>query len=90
MSDNDEPKRPVLHLFQGGKSRRFDVKAALERLNARLTSHSNPALPLMSRNAADKALNMHEGCDPLQCSTRVAAEIVIREDYRWFRERGLR
>ncbi|WP_040864351.1 hypothetical protein [Nocardia exalbida] len=89
MPDSDEPERPDLQLLQGGKSREFDVEAASARLHDRLTSHSNPALPLMNRDAADKAPDMREGCDPLQCSTRVAAEIVIRDDYRWFRERGM-
>ncbi|WP_067799936.1 hypothetical protein [Nocardia beijingensis] len=89
MPDSDEPERPALRLLQGGKSHRFDVEAAWARLYDRLTSHSNPTLPLMSRDAADKALDAHDGCDPLQCSTRVTAEIVTRDDYRWFRERGM-
>ncbi|MGW4719543.1 hypothetical protein [Nocardia sp. NPDC004260] len=89
MPDSDEPEHPGLQLLQGGKPRRFDIEAALARLHARLASHSNPTLPLMSRDAADKALDANGGCDPLQCSTRVAAVIVIRDDYRWFRDRGM-
>ncbi|MFF7942083.1 hypothetical protein ACFZC5_20410 [Nocardia gamkensis] len=89
MPDSDEPERAALELLQGGKSDRFDVDAALKRLHDRLTSHSNPALPLKSREAADKALDMHEQCDPLQCSTLVSAQLVIRDGYRWFRERGM-
>ncbi|MEW1737492.1 hypothetical protein AB0346_16215 [Nocardia beijingensis] len=88
MPDSERPERPALELIQGGKSGGLDVEAALAKLHDRLSSHSNPSLPLRSREAADKALDMHAGCDPLTCSTRVSAAIVSREDYRWFRERG--
>ncbi|MCC3326613.1 hypothetical protein [Nocardia abscessus] len=89
MTLADSAARPTLQLLQGGKSDRFDVEAALSRLLERLASHSNPGLPLMSRTAADKALDAHEDCDLLQCSTLVAAQLVIRDNYRWFRERGM-
>jgi hypothetical protein len=89
MPDSDEPERPALELLQSGKSDRFDVDAALKRLHDRLASHDNPSLPLMSREAADKAYRTHIDCDTAQCSTLVAAQIVIRDGYRWFRERGM-
>ncbi|WP_157171156.1 hypothetical protein [Nocardia araoensis] len=89
MPESEPPERPALELIPGAKSGGFDVEAALAKLHDRLSSHSNPSLPLLSREAADKALDTHGGCDPLTCSTRVSAAIVSREDYRWFRERGM-
>ncbi len=89
MTHADRDTHPTLTLIQGGRSSRFDVEAALARLLERLSSHNNPGLPLMSRTAADKAYEAHMDCDPLTCSTRVSAVIVIRDDYRWFRDRGM-
>ena len=49
--------------------------------------HDNPHWPVRSPTDAANALLLHGDC-PWHCSTRVAALIVSRDDYRYFRVRG--
>ncbi|MGK8489879.1 hypothetical protein [Nocardia asiatica] len=42
---------------------------------------------MSSRKNAIRALDLHRDCDHLSCATFVAAVIVSREDFRYFRER---
>ena len=48
--------------------------------------HDNPHWPVRSPTDAANALLLHEDC-PWHCSTRVAAIIVSRNDYQYFRDR---
>lgn len=48
-------------------------------------SHDNPHWPVSSPADARKALVLHHDCDYSSCTTLVAAVIVSREDYRFFR-----
>jgi len=49
--------------------------------------HDNPHWPVGSPEDAANALLIHGDC-PWHCSTRVAAIIVSRDDYQYFRNRG--
>ena len=49
--------------------------------------HDNPHWPVHSPTDAANALVLHDEC-PWHCSTRVAAIIVSRNDYQYFRARG--
>jgi len=49
--------------------------------------HDNPHWPVRSPVDAANALLLHDDC-PWHCSTRVAAIIVSRNDYQYFRDRG--
>ena len=51
--------------------------------------HDNPHWPVRSPVDAADALLLHSDC-PWHCSTRVAAIIVSRNDYQFFRDRGRR
>jgi hypothetical protein len=88
MRNSGTLMRDRLKLLQGGKSDEYDAEIGLDEFYRRW-AHSNPAWPVSSRKAAAQALRMHEGCDPLECSTWVAAVIVSRENYRYFRARGM-
>ncbi len=57
-----------------------------EPTDARLR-HDNPHWPVRSPGDAADALRLHDDC-PWHCSTRVAALIVSRDDYQYFRRRG--
>ncbi|MGK8505300.1 hypothetical protein [Nocardia asiatica] len=80
--------RHRLKLLQGGASDQYDAGIGLDEFYRRW-AHDNPAWPVSSRKAAVQAFMMHEDCDPLECSTRVAADIVSRDNYRYFRDRGM-
>ncbi|WP_159849017.1 hypothetical protein [Nocardia sp. CY41] len=56
----------------------------VEGLRSRL-AHDNPQWAVSSPANARKALALHYDCDYSSCATRVAAVIVSREDYRYFR-----
>lgn len=56
----------------------------VEELRSR-RAHDNPHWPVSSPANAAKALEMHCDCDYSACATLVAAVIVSREDYRYFR-----
>ena len=49
--------------------------------------HDNPHWPVRSPTDAANALLLHDEC-PWRCSTRVAAIIVSRNNYQYFRDRG--
>lgn len=49
--------------------------------------HDNPHWPTRSPEQAANALLLHGGCS-WHCSTKVAANIVSRNDYQYFRDRG--
>ncbi|WP_040800463.1 hypothetical protein [Nocardia higoensis] len=49
--------------------------------------HDNPHWPTRSPRDATSALLLHGEC-PWHCSTKVAAIIVTRNDYQYFRDRG--
>ena len=49
--------------------------------------HDNPHWPVRSPADAADALHLHDEC-PWHCSTRVAAIIVSRNNYQYFRDRG--
>ncbi|WP_174189137.1 hypothetical protein [Nocardia barduliensis] len=63
------------------RARRF-LRAA--ELRSRL-AHDNPHWAVSTPENARKALDLHHDCDFLSCTTLVAAVIVSREDYRYFR-----
>lgn len=48
--------------------------------------HDNPRWPVRSPADAAAALRIHDDC-PWHCATRVAAHIVSRDDYQYFRDR---
>ena len=48
--------------------------------------HDNPHWPVQSPTAAADALHLHGDC-PWHCSTRIAAIVVSRNDYQYFRDR---
>ncbi|MGW4091838.1 hypothetical protein [Nocardia sp. NPDC004750] len=50
-------------------------------------AHDNPHWPVSGRKNALRALDLHRACDYLTCSTFVAAVIVSRDDFRYFRDR---
>ncbi|MFG3616218.1 hypothetical protein [Nocardia sp. NPDC047654] len=56
----------------------------VEELRSRL-AHDNPKWAVSSPANARKALELHYNCDYSSCATLVAAVIVSREDYRYFR-----
>jgi len=49
--------------------------------------HDNPRWPTRSPRDAENALVLHDDC-AWHCSTKVAALLVTRNDYQYFRERG--
>ncbi|MBF6357414.1 hypothetical protein IU449_23175 [Nocardia higoensis] len=49
--------------------------------------HDNPHWPTRSPEHAANALLLHGGC-AWHCSTKVAALLVSRNDYQYFRDRG--
>jgi len=49
--------------------------------------HDNPHWPVRSPIDAANALLLHDEC-PWHCSTKVAALIVSRNGYQYFRDRG--
>ncbi|MBF6354929.1 hypothetical protein IU449_10295 [Nocardia higoensis] len=51
--------------------------------------HDNPHWPVRSPTDAANALLLHGGC-PWHCSTRVAALLVSRNDFQYFRNCGHR
>ncbi|MGK8521436.1 hypothetical protein ACRS6B_07685 [Nocardia asteroides] len=53
-------------------------------LRSRL-AHDNPRWAVSSPANARNALELHDDCDYASCATRVAAVIVSRENYRYFR-----
>lgn len=63
------------------RARRF---LRVEELRSRL-AHDNPQWAVSSPANARNALELHYDCDYSSCATRVAAVIVSREDYRYFR-----
>lgn len=48
--------------------------------------HDNPHWAVSSPNAAKTALEIHAGRHPLECSTKVAAVIVSRNNFQYFRQ----
>lgn len=48
-------------------------------------AHDNPHWPVSDPESARQALELHRDCDFLSCATLVAAVIVSRENYRYFR-----
>ncbi|WP_039794251.1 hypothetical protein [Nocardia araoensis] len=64
----------------------FGVRSlpAVAEFRSRL-AHDNPRWVVASPANARKALDLHGDCDFSRCSTLVAAVIVSREDYRYFR-----
>ncbi|MBF6335088.1 hypothetical protein IU450_04215 [Nocardia abscessus] len=56
----------------------------MEELRSRL-AHDNPKWVVTNPANARKALELHYNCDYSSCATLVAAVIVSREDYRYFR-----
>ncbi|MCC3327928.1 hypothetical protein [Nocardia abscessus] len=63
------------------RARRF-LRA--DELRSRL-AHDNPHWAVSTPDNAMQALELHYDCDYLSCTTLVAAVIVSREDYRYFR-----
>jgi hypothetical protein len=63
------------------RARRF---LRVEELRSRL-AHDNPKWAVSGPANARKALELHYTCDYSSCATLVAAVIVSREDYRYFR-----
>jgi hypothetical protein len=63
------------------RARRF---LRVEELRSRL-AHDNPKWAVSSPATARRALELHYNCDYSSCATLVAAVIVSREDYRYFR-----
>ncbi|MGK8525416.1 hypothetical protein ACRS6B_29465 [Nocardia asteroides] len=51
------------------------------------SAHDNPHWPVSSPENAIRALDLHRECDYSACSTFVAAVIVSRDDFRYFRDR---
>ncbi|MBF6163525.1 hypothetical protein IU486_01900 [Streptomyces gardneri] len=51
-------------------------------------AHDNPHWPVSSRKNAIRALDLHCDCDYSTCSTFVAAVIVSRDNFRYFRDRA--
>jgi len=83
--DNPPPEavRPigaVIPIGQAPSARRHQATADELR-------HDNPHWPVRSPTDAANALLLHGDC-PWHCSTRVAAIIVSRDDYQYFRVRG--
>ncbi|MFE7798789.1 hypothetical protein [Nocardia sp. NPDC057440] len=62
------------------------VEAGWAKVHAKIR-HDNPHWPVSSRADAEQAQNMHRRCDPGECSTRVAASIVVRNNFQYFRDR---
>ncbi|WP_067810617.1 hypothetical protein [Nocardia beijingensis] len=50
-------------------------------------AHDNPHWPVSGRKNAIRALDLHCDCDYRTCSTLVAAVIVSRDGFRYFRDR---
>ncbi|MEU7767127.1 hypothetical protein AB0B25_18600 [Nocardia sp. NPDC049190] len=50
-------------------------------------AHDNPAWAVSSRENAVQARRIHRDCDAMQCATLVAAIIVTRNDFEYFRDR---
>ena len=57
------------------------------RVTADERRHDNPHWPTRSPRDATNALLLHDAC-AWHCSTKVAALLVTRDDYRYFRDRG--
>ncbi|MEV6427652.1 hypothetical protein [Nocardia sp. NPDC051463] len=76
----------VLPYGSGDEPPEFDINARPSALKDKLR-HDNPHWPVSSRADAEKALSVHQICDPLECSTRVAAIIVTRNNFEYFRNR---
>ncbi|WP_328399524.1 hypothetical protein [Nocardia sp. NBC_00403] len=72
--------------YDSGDHPEFDSRARPSALKDKLR-HDNPPWPVSSRADAEKALSVHQYCDPLECSTRVAAIIVTRNNCEYFRNR---
>ncbi|MBF6216908.1 hypothetical protein IU479_02135 [Nocardia abscessus] len=50
-------------------------------------AHDNPQWAVSSRRNAAIAATLHRACDFTDCSTLVAATIVGRDDFAYFRDR---
>lgn len=50
-------------------------------------AHDNPQWAVSSRRNAAIAATLHRACDFAACSTLVAATIVARDDFAYFRDR---
>ncbi len=62
------------------------ARASILRATADEHRHDNPRWPTRSPRDAANALELHGDC-AWHCSTKVAALLVSRDDYRYFRDR---
>ncbi|MGK8501612.1 hypothetical protein [Nocardia asiatica] len=65
----------------------FPVDRAERSLPRSKYAHDNPQWAVSSRRNAAIAASLHRACDFTACSTLVAATIVSRNDFAYFRDR---